>query len=109
MPPQATEMEQSEVFQKLLRETGKIDWTALAPHYESGGLVLVDRELDLVKVAYSFAQDEKDSVTAWLQAGQVTRVEPEQVEQWNREKPRFWAVVVAPWVLIQPLKSGTDD
>lgn len=101
-PPADSALQDSEVFQKLLRETGKIDWASLAPHYESGGLVLVDSELDLVRVAYGFAEDEKESVARWLQQGQVTKVEAEQVEEWNRSKPEFWAVVVAPWVLIQP-------
>ncbi|MGQ9425604.1 DUF2288 domain-containing protein [Gilvimarinus sp. F26214L] len=95
--------EQDETFQKLVRETGKIEWKALAPHYESGGLVLVDNPLDLVKVAYSFAKDERDKVAAWMDEGRVARVSEEQMQQWNGTDPLFWAVVVAPWVLIQPV------
>ncbi|MEX1033366.1 MAG: DUF2288 domain-containing protein [Cellvibrionaceae bacterium] len=76
-------------------------WKALAPHYDSGGLVVVDSSLDLVRVAYSFAKDDKATVENWLTEGQVTRVESKQVSEWNKKTPEFWAVVVAPWVLIQ--------
>lgn len=95
--------EQSETFQKLLRETGKIEWRRLAAHYEGGSLVVVDPSLDLVRVAYSFARDEQASVAQWLENGLVSRVEAAQVNCWNQEDPQFWAVVVAPWVLIQPV------
>lgn len=102
--------EQDETFQKLLRETGKIEWPALAPHFEGGSLVVVDPALDLVQVAHSFSQDERETVAQWLESGQVARVEAEQVSQWNREDPPFWAVVVAPWVLIQAVQdqAGQD-
>lgn len=100
--------EQTETFQKLLRETGKIDWHSLAPHFGGGDLVLVQRELDLVHVAYSFAEDERDTVAQWLTEGRVARVEAHQVSQWDKEDPQFWAVVVAPWVLIQPVSPSVN-
>lgn len=93
---------QDETFQKLLRETGKIEWKLLAPHFDSGGLVLADASLDLVKVAHSFARDDKQAVAAWLEAGNLQRADEDQVKTWNESEPIFWAVVVAPWVLIQP-------
>lgn len=63
--------------------------------------MVVDSSLDLVRVAYSFAKDDKATVENWLTEGQVTRVESKQVSEWNKKTPEFWAVVVAPWVLIQ--------
>lgn len=95
------ELPRDETFQKLMRETGKIEWKLLASHLESGGLVLVKNPLDLVKVAYSFAKDDKNAVADWLASGDLQRVEAPQVEEWNAANPTFWAVVVAPWVLIQ--------
>lgn len=97
---------QDETFQKLLRETGKIEWKLLSPHFESGGLVLVENPLDLVKVAHSFAVDDKEAVAAWLESGQLQRVDKDQVEVWDAANPTFWAVVVAPWVLIQPVDTA---
>lgn len=97
----------SDVFQKLLRETGKIEWELLAPQFESGDLVFIDESLDLVMVAYCFAEDKKQQVAAWMGAGQLSRVTAEQAAPWNEENPTFWAVVVAPWVLIQPVKKAS--
>jgi|SRR5690606_10727337 len=98
----------SETFQKLLRETGKIEWKLLAPQFESGDLVIIDESLDLVMVAYCFAEDNKEQVAAWLEAGQIARITAEQAAPWDEENPLFWAVVVAPWVLIQPVKKATS-
>lgn len=105
MNPQ-DDLPQDETFQKLLRETGKVEWKLLSPHFESGGLVLVKNPLDLVKVAYSFAMDDKDRVAAWLETGELVRVDNDQVTAWNAADPSFWAVVVAPWVLIQPVQAA---
>jgi len=99
-------LHQDETFQKLLRETGKIEWKLLAPHFDSGGLVLVDASLDLVKVAHSFAKDDKQAVAAWLDAGKLQRVDEDQVKSWNESQPIFWAVVVAPWVLMQAVSES---
>jgi hypothetical protein len=100
------DLPQDETFQKLLRETGKIEWKLLSPHFESGGLVLVKNPLDLVKVAHSFATDDKKAVAAWLESGQLQRVDKDQVDAWDADNPIFWAVVVAPWVLIQPVDTA---
>lgn len=97
----------SETFQKLLRETGKIEWKLLAPYFESGDLVMVENPLDLVMVAYRFAEDDKEQVAKWLEAGQVARLGAEQAQQLDDENPMFWAVVVAPWVLIQPVDKSS--
>ena len=103
--PPSQELAQDETFQKLARETGKIEWKLLSSHLDSGGLVLVNNPLDLVKVAYSFAKDDKTAVAQWLEAGQIQRVEQDQTEAWDAAGPTFWAVVVAPWVLIQPVRT----
>lgn len=95
----------TETFQKLLRETGKIEWKLLAPQFESGDLIMVENPLDLVMVAYCFAEDDTTQVAAWLESGQVAKITPEQASPWHDENPLFWAVVVAPWVLIQPVQE----
>ncbi|MCW8195956.1 DUF2288 domain-containing protein [Proteobacteria bacterium 005FR1] len=103
--PPSQELAKDETFQKLMRETGKIEWKLLSSHLDSGGLVLVNNPLDLVKVAYSFAKDDKVAVAQWLESGQIQRVEQGQADVWDAAEPTFWAVVVAPWVLIQPVKG----
>jgi hypothetical protein len=103
--PPSDELAKDETFQKLARETGRIEWKLLSSHLDSGGLVLVNNPLDLVKVAYSFAKDDKAAVSKWLESGQIQRVEQAQADAWDAAEPIFWAVVVAPWVLIQPVKA----
>lgn len=98
-------IENTDTFRKLNRETGKIEWRSLAPQLEQGALVFVDKPLDLVRVAYSFARDDKTQVAQWLETGEIRRVEADQAARWDEEDPVFWAVVVAPWVLIQPVSQ----
>jgi hypothetical protein len=40
-------------------------------------------------------------VQEWLANGRIARAEMHDAEDWHARKPMFWAVVVAPWVLVQ--------
>ena len=59
------------------------------------GLVLT------IAVALAVAEDDKASISAWLAAGQVNVLNPVQAEDLLARDPALWAVVVAPWVLVQ--------
>ncbi len=89
---------------KLNAETGKVVWKELERHYARGVLIKVEQGLDLVEVAMSFAEDNKESVERWLTSGEVERVMEEDARRWNEEDPLFWATVVAPWVLVQEVE-----
>ncbi|MGI1677948.1 MAG: DUF2288 domain-containing protein [Cellvibrionaceae bacterium] len=97
-------IQDEELFQKINRETAKISWEELQPHYESGALVYVEPSIDLVKVAIEFSKDNKDQVEKWLTSGSIFRTTEEQAESWNSNNQDFWASVIAPWILIQPVK-----
>ena len=86
---------------KLNGETGKIVWKELEKHYARGVVVVVDKNLDLVEVALQFAEDNKDPIEKWLTSGEVARAMAEDAKRWVETDPVFWAVVVAPWVLVQ--------
>ncbi|GAB1259978.1 DUF2288 domain-containing protein [Aurantivibrio plasticivorans] len=94
----------TELFEKLNRETAKIDWKGLEPHYAMGSLVVVSPGTDLVQVAIHFAKDNAKEIQALLESGQLERVQEGQAEEYGRAEATFWAVVVAPWVLIQDVK-----
>jgi len=94
---------------KLHSETAKIGWPELERHFARGVVVAVAPELDLVEVAYAMANDDKSSLEGWLQAAQVARVSEEQALDWVARQPTFWAVVVAPWVVIQEAKPKLDS
>ncbi|MGH1470280.1 MAG: DUF2288 domain-containing protein [Cellvibrionaceae bacterium] len=97
-------IQDQELFQKINRETAKISWEELQPHYESGALVYVEPSTDLIKVAIEFSKDNKQQVEEWLTLGAVCRVTEKQAELWSHHNQDFWASVIAPWILIQPVK-----
>ena len=57
--------------------------------------------LDLIAVALAVAEDDKARIAAWLAAGQVGKLEAQQAQDLLARDPSLWAVVVAPWVLVQ--------
>jgi hypothetical protein len=71
-------------------------------------VMAVSADLDLIDVAYEFTFDNHDQVKAWMEQEQIMKVSDEQAQQWKTEDRELWAVVVAPWVLVQEQKPGTD-
>jgi len=89
---------------KLNQDTAKIRWQALAEHQQQQAVVEVDSNLDLILVGCEFAQDNHEQVAEWLQSGKLAKVSDEKAEIWRQDDREMWAVVVAPWVLVQQLK-----
>lgn len=87
--------------QDLHTETAHITWSELEIHFARGVVIKVDASLDLVEVAATFANDDKLIVERWFTAGQVERLPTDTARDWNSREPELWAVVVAPWVLVQ--------
>ena len=85
---------------KFNAELSVASWSALAPHAERGGLFWVDRQLDLVEVAVSFALDDARSVQAWHEAQLLlpAALKPPQ------DFAAFHFLIVQPFVLAQPLE-----
>ena len=88
-------------------ETSQIDWSELQRFFAGGWLIYVSSNTNLLDVAVAFSLDNKDEVSKWLTSGEVAKVSDEQAKQWHKENTIFWANVVKPWVLIQPL-TQTD-
>ena len=65
-----------------------------------GALLQVAGEADLVEVAVAVAEDDQE-VAARLTGGQLAKMPAEQAQDWLERDPDLWAVVVAPWVLVQ--------
>jgi hypothetical protein len=91
----------SALYQTLLGETAKIDWSELERFFARGMLLRVAGDLDLVSVAEAIAGDDKDQVTRWLSAGLVERLQAGTASSWAADNPELWAVVVSPWVCVQ--------
>lgn len=91
----------STLYAKLLGETARISWQELQPFFARGALLQVLPGVDLVAVAEALAQNQRDEVAAWLAGGQLRKVEEQQALDCLQRDPELWAVVVAPWVVIQ--------
>lgn len=87
---------------KMNLETSRISWRELQRFFASGAAIYVSPELDLVEVAYQVSEDNKFQVAEWMEAGQVARVTDMQAQMWFDEDADMWAVVVSPYVLVQP-------
>lgn len=100
-PQPATPTNPSDVYTRLLGETAKIDWKDLETFFARGVLLYVAPGVDLVSVAEAVANDDTATVTQWLSAGHVQRMQAEHAQDLGKRTPELWAVVVAPWVLVQ--------
>ena len=105
---EASERDPAVVRQKLNQDTAKIKWGALHEHQLIECVIAVSADLDLIDVAYEFTFDNHDQVKAWMEQEQIMKVSDEQAQQWKTEDRELWAVVVAPWVLVQEQKPGTN-
>ncbi len=94
---------QQEIYRaKVNLETSRIEWKELQRFFASGAAIYVSNALDLVEVAFQISEDNRPQVQAWMEAGQVARVTDEQALQWYESNADMWAVVVSPYVLVQP-------
>lgn len=98
----------STLYAKLLGETARISWAELQPFFARGQLLWVAATLNLVEVAQAVADDDSAKVSAWLQAGQLAKVDEARAQDYLDRDPELWAVVVSPWVLIQERASGAS-
>ncbi len=96
---------------RLNAETATIAWKELQPFFARGSVIRVADGLDLVAVAAAVVEDDRDAVEAWLLQRQIERVEAQQARYWYDSDARLWAVVAAPWVLVQErgLNAGRGD
>lgn len=93
---------------KLNLETAQLAWPELERHFARGSVVKVATGLDLVDAALHVAENNAATVEAWLVEGRIARAEMSDAEDWHARQPMFWAVVVAPWVLVQEVQHALD-
>jgi spermidine synthase len=86
----------------LEKYMGEVAWDYLKPHFDSGALLFVDPSLDLKSVAEALVGDEKAQVEAWLKSGDLLKPSEPHAAHWAASGERFRAVVVSPFVLMQP-------
>jgi len=86
---------------KINRETARIQWKELAPHFAAGNLITISNELDLIHVAKAMADNDTDQVKAWMSNGDIYNTTDNEALKWHAQNVELWAVVIKPWVLVQ--------
>jgi hypothetical protein len=85
----------------LNMETSRIHWQDLQTYFARGQVVRVAADLDLLDVATELVADNKGRFEQWMSAGKVGDVSVDSAQAWYDKNIELWAVVIAPWVLVQ--------
>lgn len=101
-----TETNQQEIYRaKVNLETAQISWRELQRFFAAGTAIYVSEDIDLVEAAFQMSQDNAEQIRQWMAAGKFGRVTDEQAGIWFETDAVLWAVVVSPWVLVQPVRK----
>ena len=96
----------------LNAQTGRISWNELARYFARGLVVCVAPGEDLLAIAEVLIDDDSAALNRMMEAGRLHRADDDDARRWQARQSSFWAVVVAPWVLVQETGrsiEGTDE
>lgn len=93
----------NEIEQQINLETAQIHWHVLQRFFASGNAIAIDSSLNLTHVATQIVADNATQINVWMQAGLVDAVKDTQAQTWYEQNALVWAVVIKPWVLVQPI------
>ena len=91
--------------QQYHSQTARIHWHDLQTYYAKGSVIVVIPELDLVEVAVQLGLDNTACFQCWIETAEVAAISDEQALLWYETNANLWAVVAAPWVLVQQRDS----
>lgn len=97
----SSQSSREELKAKLNLETSRIHWHELQTYFARGQVVRVEPGLDLLEVATELAADNREKFERWMSEDKVGEIAPEIARAWYDRNAELWAVVVAPWVLVQ--------
>lgn len=87
--------------QEYHSQTSRIHWHDLQTYYAHGSVVCIASDLNLVDVAVQLGLDNTSRFQGWIESGEVAAVSEQQALAWYETNEELWAVVAAPWVLVQ--------
>ena len=99
--------EELSLRERLNAETARITWRELQRFFAQGKVIAVAQGMDLVDVAVSIAEDNADVLAGWKDKGLVQLASDAQARAWIDGEISVWAVVVAPWIIVQPGNGST--
>tara|TARA_Y100000385_G_scaffold196599_1_gene203593 strand:- start:62 stop:394 length:333 start_codon:yes stop_codon:yes gene_type:complete len=91
--------------EKLDKYTGVVDWAYLKPHFDTGALLYVDPSLSITEVGKALADDTTKKIGAWLKSGDLVKPDELHAKWWQENPQDFTALVVSPFVLMQPVEG----
>ncbi|WP_049630690.1 DUF2288 domain-containing protein [Cellvibrio sp. pealriver] len=94
----------NEIEHEINLQTAQIPWHELQRFFAGGNAIAVDANLDLTHVAAQIVADNTAQIKEWMEAGLVDAVKDSQAQQWYEQGALVWAVVIKPWVLVQPVR-----
>ncbi|HKM27213.1 MAG TPA: DUF2288 domain-containing protein [Thiopseudomonas sp.] len=97
----------STLYAQLLGETAQITWAEVMPQFAKGNVLWVASQHDLVAVAEYIINDDKKQVSALMQQKALHVLTDATAMDYAARDPELWAVVVAPWVIIQERHTPT--
>jgi len=96
-------LDTQEVIDNLHLETAKINWEELQRFFAGGKVILVSKEVDILKVAASMVEDKASEIQNWMEDKTISSPSDEQAAKWYENKEILWALVLNPWVLVQEI------
>ena len=91
--------------EKLNTETARISWEELQPHFARGAAVYAKDALGGITGDRHVAEDEAAPLKQWMEQGKFGAISDDMARTFLADKQEMWAVVVAPWGLVQPCKD----
>ena len=89
-------------------QTGRIEWASLQRFFAAGKTIRVAPDLDLVEVALVIRNDRQSELKQWINDDKVAPVCDQQARDWLAADAMLWAIVVKPWVLVQPIAAAGE-
>jgi hypothetical protein len=93
----------------LNAQTGRIGWGELARHFARGVVICVGKGEDLVAVAELLVEDRAEEIGRMYESQRLHRAMEDDAVRWQENATEFWAVVVAPWVLVQEIGPAASE
>ena len=92
---------EQQLHDRLNSEAAKIPWRELQRHYARGVIIVVSADMDLIATAVSLAGDDRAAAEQWTDGGGLRRADDDDARNWLEHDTVLWALVMAPWVLVQ--------
>jgi hypothetical protein len=87
--------------EEYARQLAPIRWHELQTYFAHGSVIAVAPSLELLDVAVQLGMDNTTRFAQWIKQGDVAPISDAQAQTWYNIDATLWAVVAAPWVLVQ--------